>query len=66
MKYPIVSLHSFHDVGLSITAAFKPVMNMEYEAIISGCKCLYWLLKHIIAHQLTFNSDLMQDSMEPL
>ena len=39
---------------------------MEHEAIIDGFKCLYWLLKHVIAHQLTFNTDLMQDSMEPL
>ena len=36
MKYPIVSLHCFQVVGLSITAAFEPVINMEYEAIIGG------------------------------
>ena len=66
MKYPIVSLHCFHVVGLSIAAAFEPVINMEHEAIIGGFKCLYWLLKHVIAHQLTFNADLMQGSMELL
>ena len=66
MKYPIVSLHCFHVVNLSIPAAFEPVINMEHEAIISGFKCIYLLLRHVIAHQLTFNSDLMQDSMEPL
>ena len=51
MKYPIVSLYCFHVVGLSIAAAFEPVINMEHEAIIGGFKCLYWLLKHAIAHQ---------------
>ena len=66
MKYPIVSLHCFHVVGLSIAAAFEPVINMEHETIIGGFKCLYWLLKHKIAHQLTFNIDLMEGSMEPL
>ena len=55
MKYAIVSLHYFHVVSLSIAAAFKPVINMEHEAIIGGFKCLYWLLKHITAHQLTLN-----------
>ena len=64
MKFPIVSLHCFHNVGLSITAAFEPVINMEHEAIIGDFKWLYWPLKHLIAPQLTFNSDLMQDSME--
>ena len=34
MKYPVVSLHCFHVVGLSITAAFEPVINMEHEAVI--------------------------------
>ena len=66
MKYPIVSLHYFHVVGLSIAAAFEPVINMEHEAIIGGFKCLYWLLKHAIAHQLILNSDLVQGSLEPL
>ena len=66
MKYLIVNLHGFHVVGLSLTAALEPVINVEHEAIIGGFKCLYWLLKHVIAHQLTFNTDLMQGSMEPL
>ena len=66
MKYPIVSLLCFHVVGFSITAALEPVNNMEHEAIIGGFKCLYWLLKHEIAHRLTFNTDLMQGSLEPL
>ena len=47
MKYPIVSLHCFQVVGLSITAAFEPVINMEYEA--SNWR-FYWLLQHEIAH----------------
>ena len=34
MEYPVVSLHCFHVVGLSITAAFEPVINMEHEAVI--------------------------------
>ena len=66
MKYPLVSLHCFHVVGLSLTAAFESVINMEHETIIGGFKCLYWLLKHKIAQQLTFNIDLMQGSMESL
>ena len=59
-------LACFHVVGFSLTAAFKPVINMKQEAIIGGFKCLYWPLKHEIAHQLTFNTDLMQGSLEPL
>ena len=66
MKYPIVNLHCFHVVGLSIAAAFEPVIIMEHEAIIGAFKCLYWLLKHAITHQLTFNFDLMQDNIEAL
>ena len=42
------------------------MINREHEAIAGGFKCVYWLLKHIIAPQLTFNSHLMQGSMEPL
>ena len=69
MKYllgNIQKLACFHVVGLSIAAAFEPVINMEHKTIIGGFKCLYWLLKHKIAHQLTFNIDLMEGSMEPL
>ena len=66
MKYPIGSLRYVYVVGVSITAAFEPVINMEHEAIIGGFKWLYWLLKQVIAHQLTFNTDLMQGSMESL
>ena len=66
MTYPIVSLHCFHVVGLSIAAAFEPVINMEHEAVIGGFECLYWLQNHVIAHQLTYSIDLMQGSMEPL
>ena len=62
MKYPIVSLHCFH-----IAAGFEPVIDMLHEAIIGGFKCLYWTLKHTVAHQLTVNSDWrLQGSMEPL
>ena len=41
MKYPIVSLHCFHVVGLSITAAFEPAINMEHEAIIFFLKYFF-------------------------
>ena len=38
MKYPIGSLRYVYVVGVSITAAFEPVINMEHEAIIGGFK----------------------------
>ena len=42
------------------------MINMKHETIIGDFKCLYWLLKHVIAHQLTFNTDLMQSSIKSL
>ena len=56
MKYPIVSLRCFHVEGLSVAAAFAPVINLEHEAIIGGFKCLYWLLKHGIAHHTKYGA----------
>ena len=56
MKYPIVSLRCCHAVGLSIAAAFEPVINMEHEAIIGDFKCLYWLLKHEITHHAHYGA----------
>ncbi|KAL7383107.1 hypothetical protein ABVT39_004870 [Epinephelus coioides] len=44
------------EYGLSITEAFEPVINMEHEAIIGGFKCLYWLLKHEIAHHTNYGA----------
>lgn len=45
-----------HVVGLSVAAAFEPVINMEHEVIIGGFKCLYWLLKHEIAHHTNYGA----------
>ncbi|XP_053286269.1 zinc finger protein 862 [Pleuronectes platessa] len=40
--------------SLSISEAFQPIVNMEHEAIIGGFKCLYWLVKHEIAHHTNY------------
>lgn len=40
--------------SLPISEAFQPILNMEHEAIIGGFKCLYWLVKHEIAHHTNY------------
>ncbi|KAK5853452.1 hypothetical protein PBY51_014602 [Eleginops maclovinus] len=40
--------------SLPINEAFQPILNLEHEAIIGGFKCLYWLVKHEIAHHTNY------------
>ncbi|KAK5855574.1 hypothetical protein PBY51_007239 [Eleginops maclovinus] len=51
-KYAGWLYHTEH--GLPINEAFQPVLNLEHEAIIGGFKCLYWLVKHEIAHHTNY------------
>lgn len=39
---------------MPIVDAFVPVLTMEHAAIIGGFQCLYWLLKHEVAHHTKY------------
>ncbi|KAM3838264.1 zinc finger protein 862-like [Diretmus argenteus] len=40
--------------GHTVTTAFEPVLRVEHEAVVGAFKCLYWLVKHEIAHHTNY------------
>lgn len=40
--------------GNTVIAAFEPTITMEHEAVVGAFKCLYWLVKHEIAHHTNY------------
>ena len=36
--------------GNTVLASFEPTVVLEHEAVVGAFKCLYWLIKHEIAH----------------
>ena len=41
-------------IGSSVMTAFDPIINMEHESILGGCKCLYYLTKREQAHHTNY------------
>lgn len=40
--------------GNTVLAAFEPTVVLEHEAVVGAFKCLYWLIKHEIAHHTNY------------
>ncbi|XP_030293899.1 uncharacterized protein LOC115594174 isoform X2 [Sparus aurata] len=43
-----------HKTSLRIEASSTRLLTMEHAAIIGGFQCLYWLLKHEVAHHTKY------------
>ncbi|KAF3859021.1 hypothetical protein F7725_021420 [Dissostichus mawsoni] len=40
--------------GNTVLASFEPTVVLEHEAVVGAFKCLYWLIKHEIAHHTNY------------
>lgn len=40
--------------GNTLLASFGPTVVLEPEAVVGALKCLYWLIKHEIAHHANY------------
>lgn len=43
-----------HFTGHTVRTAIEPVWTVEHEAVVSGFKRIYWLVKHEIAHYTNY------------
>ncbi|KAF3856800.1 hypothetical protein F7725_017523 [Dissostichus mawsoni] len=40
--------------GNTVLASFEPTVVLEHEAVVGAFRCLYWLIKHEIAHHTNY------------
>ncbi|KAL1251696.1 hypothetical protein QQF64_019492 [Cirrhinus molitorella] len=48
--------HSSLTAGNTVLSSFEPTVVLEHEVVVGAFKCLYWLIKHEIAHHTNYSA----------